>query len=228
MPTTPRTHQHRLTAGLLTLLLACTPLTACSSDSNDNPLGIGTYDPEAMASTKASESAAAAEASASVAASAEAAGIVTAESLSTERHVITSIPEDLDEQQTEVLKAFVHYDEVTWNIWFTGTGVENAEPLVTADLYQVIKDNYESSLGQTIEGTVRISVKEVFALSPIQAQVLTCSDQADLVAYDADGNDISNPETLQGRYEILVTMIYEDGTWKDSKESTLSDNACVA
>ncbi|WP_146752452.1 MULTISPECIES: hypothetical protein [unclassified Actinomyces] len=191
-------------------------------------MNIPTYDPEAAASAEASESAAAAEASASAVASAEAAGVVTAESLSTERHVITSIPEGLNEQQTEVLKAFVNYDEVTWNIWFTGTGVENAEPLVTADLYQVIKDNYESSLGQTIEGTVRISVKEVFALSPIQAQVLTCSDQSDLAAYDSDGNDVSNPETLQGRYEILVTMIYEDGTWKDSEESTLSDNECVA
>ncbi|NDR54827.1 hypothetical protein GZ997_12360, partial [Actinomyces sp. 565] len=110
-------------AGAAALLLACSPLVACSSEPDDNPLNIPTYDPEAAASAEAAESAAAAEASASAAASAEAAGVVTAESLSTERHVITSIPEGLDEQQTEILKAFIHYDQVTWNIWFTRTGI---------------------------------------------------------------------------------------------------------
>ncbi|MBW3068394.1 hypothetical protein GZ998_02525 [Actinomyces sp. 594] len=222
-----RPGRHRPAAVLLALLLACAPLVACSSDSDDNPLSIPTYDPGAAASAEASESAAAASASASAAASAEAAGVVTAESLSTERHVITSIPEDLDEQQTEVLKAFVHYDEVTWNIWFTRTGIENAQPLMTAESYQVLKESYDSLGDGRTEGTVRISVMEVFAMSPTQAQVLTCSDQSDLVAYDADGKDVSNPKTLQGRYEILVTMDYEGGVWKDSDESTLSEGECA-
>ncbi|WP_103063079.1 hypothetical protein [Actinomyces qiguomingii] len=61
------------------LLLACPPLVACSSDSDDTPLGIGTFDPEEMASARASRSAVPAEASAL------AAGVVTAESLSTDR-----------------------------------------------------------------------------------------------------------------------------------------------
>ena len=137
--------RHCPAAALLALLLACAPLVACSSESDDNPLDIPTYDPEAAASAEASESAAAAEASASAAASAEAAGVVTAESLSTDRYEVTSIPEDLDEQQTEVLKAFVNYDQVTWNIWFTRTGVENAEPLMTAETYQNLRDNLEAA-----------------------------------------------------------------------------------
>ncbi|RAX23304.1 hypothetical protein [Actinomyces sp. Z3] len=217
----------RSLTGLLVLLLACGPLVACSSESDDNPLNIPTYDPEAAASAEASESAAAAEASASAAASAEAAGIVTAESLSTDRHVITSIPEDLDEQQTEVLKAFVNYDEVTWNIWFTGTGVENAEPLTTAEEYQIIENNYEASSGQTIEGTVRISVTEVFAMSPTEAQVLVCDDQSDLTSYDAAGQENTDPDYLRGRFEILVTFTNEGYGWLVSEEARLSTNECT-
>ncbi|PHP51300.1 hypothetical protein [Actinomyces ruminis] len=154
--------------------------------------------------------------------------MVTAESLSTDRYVVTSIPEDLDEQQTEILKAFVNYDQVTWNIWFTGTGVENAEPLMTAEEYQVLKEGYEQLGGERTEGVVRVSVNQVFAFDMRKAQVLICGDHSDLVAYDADGNDVSDPETLQGRYEVLITMIYEDGAWKESDETTLSTNECVA
>ncbi|RAX22331.1 MULTISPECIES: hypothetical protein [unclassified Actinomyces] len=222
----------RATAGAAALLLACTPLVACSSDSDDNPLGIPTYDPEAMASAEASESAAAAAASASAAASAEAAGVVTAESLSTDRYEVTSIPEDLDEQQTEILKAFINYDQVTWNIWFTRTGVENAEPLMTAEAYQTLKVNYENAVDGRTDGTVRISVISVFLTSPYdsppKATVEVCDDQTNLVDYDVDGNDVSNPETLQQRFGKAVTMVYEDGTWKAADEQTLSANECVA
>ncbi|SDN21120.1 hypothetical protein [Actinomyces ruminicola] len=220
----------RTAAGAVALLLACAPVVACSSDSNDNPLGIGTYDPEAMASADASESAAAA-ASASAAASAEAAGVVTAESLSTERHVITSIPEDLDEQQTEILKAFVHYDEVTWNIWFTRTGIEEAQPLMVADEYQAFTDYFEENAAGRTDGTVRVAVTSVYLTAPDavppRAVVEVCDDQTDLVDYDADGNDVSDPETLQVRYKIRVTMVYEDGTWKEASEERLSTNECT-
>ncbi|MBW3070155.1 hypothetical protein GZ998_11670 [Actinomyces sp. 594] len=218
-------------AGAAALLLACSPLVACSSESDDNPLNIPTYDPEAAASAEAAESAAAAEASASAAASAEAAGVVTAESLSADRYEVTSIPEDLDEQQTEVLKAFVNYDQVTWDIWFTGTGIENAEPLTTDEEYQIIVNNYEASSGEIVEGELRIAIASVVITSPYsvnaQAEVVTCGDQSALTAYDAQGNDVSNPEVLQGRFETLITMINEDGTWKVSGEQTLSTNECA-
>ncbi|WP_146750822.1 hypothetical protein [Actinomyces sp. Z5] len=218
-------------AGAAALLLACAPLVACSSESDDNPLNIPTYDPEAAASAEASESAAAAEASVSAAASAEAASVVTAESLSTERHVITSIPEGLDEQQTEILKAFVNYDEVTWNIWFTRTGIEDAQPLMTAEAYQRLKNNVDQTVAGHTDGTVRLAVTSVYLTSPDdsppKATVQVCDDQTDLVDYDADGNDISDPGTLQVRYEIIITMVYEGGTWKEAAEEYLSTNECT-
>ncbi|WP_139240809.1 hypothetical protein [Actinomyces glycerinitolerans] len=194
-------------------------------------MNIPTYDPEAAASAEASESAAAAEASASAAASAEAAGVVTAESLSTERYQVTSIPEDLDEQQTEVLKAFVNYDQVTWNIWFTRTGIEDAEPLMTTEAYQILKDNYEDAVEGHTDGTVRIAVTSVYLTSPYdsspKATVEICDDQTDLVDYDVDGNDVSTPETLQKRFEKTITMVHEDGNWKTVEEQTLSANECA-
>ncbi|WP_143233422.1 hypothetical protein [Actinomyces ruminis] len=184
-----------------------------------------------MASADASESAAAAAASASAAASAEAAGIVTAESLSTERHVITSIPEGLDEQQTEILKAFVHYDEVTWNIWFTGTGIEDTESLLTPEEYNNFLNNFNAVKDETTDGTVKVAVYSVSITSPysdeVQARVSICDDQSEVVAYDAAGNDISDPETLQGRYEKIVTMIYQDGAWLEAGGETLSVNECA-
>ncbi|PHP51292.1 hypothetical protein [Actinomyces ruminis] len=153
--------------------------------------------------------------------------MVTAESLSTDRYQVTSIPEDLDELQTEVLKAFINYDQVTWNIWFTGTGVENAEPLMTEETYQSLKSSYDQVKGETVEGNLRVSVTAVFAYDVTYAQVLICDDQSDLISYDASGQDNSDPETLQGRYEVLITMIYEDGVWKESEEKRLSANECV-
>ncbi|QHO90772.1 hypothetical protein CWT12_04785 [Actinomyces sp. 432] len=158
--------------------------------------------------------------------------MVTAESLSTDRYIVTSIPEDLDAQQTEVLKAFINYDQVTWNIWFTGTGVENAQPLMTAEAYQTLKDNYEPISDETVEGSLRVAITSVAVTAPDpankHAEVRVCSDHSDLVAYDANGNDVSNPETLQGRYEYIFTMVYEHGSWKDSNEELISSNECVA
>ncbi|NDR53114.1 hypothetical protein [Actinomyces sp. 565] len=221
----------RAAAGAAALLLACGPLVACSQDPGGGASGVPAYDPEAAASARASESAAAAQASASAAASAEAAGVVTAESLSTERHVITSIPEDLDELQTEVLRAFVHYDQVTWNIWFTRTGIEDAQPLMTAEAYQRLTNNVDQAVAGHTDGTVRVAVTSVYltsldAVRP-EAVVEVCADQTDLVKYDAEGNDISNPDTLQVRRNIRVTMVYEDGTWKEASEGTLSINECT-
>ncbi|MBW3068391.1 hypothetical protein GZ998_02510 [Actinomyces sp. 594] len=212
------------------LLLACAPLVACSQDSG-GASGVPTYDPAAAASARASESAAAAQALASAAISAEAAGVVTAESLSTDRYQVTSIPEDLDELQTEVLRAFVHYDQVTWNIWFTRTGIEDAQPLTTAEEYQYIKENLESVGPGRTDGTVKVSVTSIDVASRYSteptAQVWICDDQSDLVAYSADGEDVSNPETLQGRYEKTITMVLEDGSWKTMGEQTLSANECM-
>ncbi|MDO4899960.1 hypothetical protein [Actinomyces sp.] len=185
-----------------------------------------------MTSADASESAAAAAASASAAASAEAAGVVTAESMSTDRYIVTSIPEDLDAQQTEVLKAFINYDQVTWNIWFTGTGVENAEPLTTPEAYQRLKDHYDPIAGETVSGGLRIAITSVAVTAPdlasTQAEVRVCSDQAGLTSYDTSGTENTDPETLQGRYERVVTLVYDDTTWRTADERTLSTNECWA
>ncbi|QHO90372.1 hypothetical protein CWT12_02075 [Actinomyces sp. 432] len=145
--------------------------------------------------------------------------------------MITSIPEGLDELQTEVLRAFVHYDQVTWNIWFTRTGIEDAQPLMTAEEYQAFTDYFEEGAAGRTDGTVRVAVTSVYltsldAVRP-EAVVEVCADQTDLVKYDAEGNDISDPETFQVRRIIRVTMVYEDGTWKEASEGTLSINECT-
>ncbi|CED91765.1 MAG: hypothetical protein E7Z95_07995 [Actinomyces succiniciruminis] len=156
--------------------------------------------------------------------------MVTAESLSTDRYTVTSIPEDLDEQQTEILKAFVNYDQVTWNIWFTGTGVENAQAVATGDVLATITENFENLNGKTDQGTVRIAISEVAVVtldtSQSTAEVRVCEDLSGITTYDASGQDISTNES-HSRYDILVTMTSEDNIWKSSVEKTLSTNECV-
>ncbi|MBW3068389.1 hypothetical protein GZ998_02500 [Actinomyces sp. 594] len=212
------------------LLLACAPLVACSQDSG-GASGVPTYDPAAAASARASESAAAAQASASAAASAEAAGVVTAESLSTDRYQVTSIPEDLDELQTEALKAFINYDQATWDVWFTGAGIEDTESLLTPEEYKNFVNNFNAAQDETTDGMVRVavfsvSISSIYASEP-KAEVLICDDQSRVVSYDSDGNDISDLKTQQGRYKKAITMIYRDGAWIKSGGEALSANECV-
>ncbi|PHP51295.1 hypothetical protein [Actinomyces ruminis] len=216
----------------MALLLACAPLVACSSGSDESGLDIPTYDPEAWASAEASESAAAAAASASAAASAEAAGVVTAESLSTDRYVVTSIPEDLDEQQTEVLKAFVNYEQVTWNIWFTGTGVENAQAVATGDALAAINANYKDLNGEHNDGFIQAAVSSVTVTTAStsldqRAEVVVCGDQSGLLLLDASGKDIGDP-TLNSRYELRVYMALEGNSWKAYGDELVSVDECVA
>ncbi|QHO90194.1 hypothetical protein CWT12_00975 [Actinomyces sp. 432] len=157
--------------------------------------------------------------------------MVTAESLSTDRYQVTSIPEDLDELQTEVLKAFINYDQATWDVWFTGAGIEDTESLLTPEEYENFVNNFNAAQDETTDGMVRVavfsvSISSIYASEP-KAEVLICDDQSRVVSYDSAGNDISDPKTQQGRYKKAITMIYRDGAWIKSGGEALSANECV-
>ena len=217
----------RAAAGAAALLLACAPLVACSSDSDDNPLGIPTYDPEAMASAEASESAAAAAASASASAAAP-----TLESLSDQElgYHMVSIPEDLTEAQTKALVDYVAYDQVTWRIWSTGEGIENLPTVATGTYLAHLQEEAEllSSKGERDNPPVRVAITEVsVAEDGTYAEITECNDQTQVTTVDANGNDITDPNR-QLRFEVNTVMTpADDGTWLATAETTTSTNECA-
>jgi hypothetical protein len=145
--------------------------------------------------------------------------------------VVVSVPPGLDAAQRGALEGYVAYDQVTWDIWFTGTGVERADAVATDPALTIVRNNYAKyPAGQTISGTVRAAITSVVITSQLPnltAEVTSCTDRSGLVKYDADGNDISNPDTFQARYEIVFTMKYVDGVWKGAAQQTKSKNECT-
>ena len=151
--------------------------------------------------------------------------------LSTDRYVVVSVPPGLDAAQRGALEGYVAYDQVTWDIWFTGTGVERADAVAIDPTLSVVRKNYaKHPAGQTTSGTVRVAVTSVVITSQapnLTAEVTVCADQRGLVKYDADGNDITNPDTLQGMWEMVVVMSYTENGWKASDEWQKSWNKCA-
>ncbi|MBW3070193.1 hypothetical protein GZ998_11860 [Actinomyces sp. 594] len=222
--------RHRLVVGLLAVLLACAPLVACSSDSDDNPLSIPTYDPGAAASAEASESAAAGSASASAAASVSAAA-PTPESLSDQElgYHMVSIPKDLTEAQTKALVDYVAYDQVTWRIWSTGQGIENLPAVATGDALVTIEQDARALNGLRLHPPLRVTITEVsVADDGTYAELNSCSDRTQVTVADADGNDITGPD-YQGYAEYHVIMVPgPDGNWLTTAETTVSNDKCTA
>lgn len=202
------------------LLVGCLVLSACSG----SPESSTTVPPLDSSTTQTVTQEPAPSASASPT-------DLSPQGLSTDRYVVVSVPPGLDAAQRGALEGYVAYDQVTWDIWSTGTGVERADAVATEPLLSRIRKNYAAlQPGSTVSGTVRVAVTNVFISSQppnLTAEITSCSDQHDLTEHDADGNDITNPDTLQGHYEMVTKMVYTDGTWKASSEWTKTRNECT-
>lgn len=202
------------------LLVGCLVLSACSG----SPESSTTVPPLDPSTTQAVTQEPTSSASASPT-------DLSPQGLSTDRYVVVSVPSGLDAAQRGALEGYVAYDQVTWDIWFTGTGVEKADAVAIDPTLSVVRKNYAAlKPGATISGTVRVAVTSVFISSQapnLTAEVTSCTDQSGLTEHDADGNDITNPKTLQIRREVVIVMKYVDGTWKASDEWTKTRNECT-
>ncbi|MDU0348109.1 hypothetical protein [Actinomyces sp. MRS3W] len=203
------------------------PLVGCSGDSDEGGSGIPTFDPDAMASAQASASAAAeAEASASVAASGE----VTAESLTDAElgYYVVSIPEDLDETQTQVLVDYVAYDKATWRVWFTGEGIDEVALVATGGLLDKIYENYSNLNGEHSIPPVSVGISDVAVSEDAAfATVTMCLDRTQMTDADANGNDITDPET-QNLVEYSTQMTPgTEGNWVAYEETAVSWDECT-
>ena len=202
---------------------------ACSSGSNS--AGGGSSVRPLVQATDAAESDGPAEASESAgsgdSASATADGPVSAQELSDEDlgYTVASIPEDLDETQTRVLRDFVAYDQATWKIWFGKAGPEVVDPVTTDPLRESIYSHAtESAEGTHANPPVTVGISEVIVREDItSAVVVMCTDRTQMTWTDAAGNDVTDP-AKQVKHETVTTMaLGDDGRWLARDEDGVFD-----
>ncbi|BDA64998.1 hypothetical protein [Actinomyces capricornis] len=217
------------------LLIAAGGAVACSADggSSTSQPTVPAFSPQASAPDTAGEQEHAA-ASASASASTQE---VTTQSLSNEEigYEVTSIPEDLNGKQQDALKAFVAYDQFTWNVWFTpagtGAGTQGAEELAKGDELAFFQGNYAAlEPGERLSGPVHVAFLYVDvqdAYAPARAEVVACTDRRDVRSFNGAGQETTDP-SQQGRYQHRYILDNSDGKWKMIGSIFESQNECTA
>ena len=195
---------------------------ACSSGSNSAGGGSSVRPLDPIESAEASESAGSGDS-----ASATADGPVSAQELSDEDlgYTVASIPEDLDETQTRVLRDFIAYDQATWKIWFGKAGPEVVDPVTTDPLRESIYSHAtESAEGTHANPPVTVGISEVIVREDItSAVVVMCTDRTQMTWTDAAGNDVTDP-AKQVKHETVTTMaLGDDGRWLARDEDGVFD-----
>ncbi|VEG29322.1 hypothetical protein [Actinomyces howellii] len=225
-PVRSRRRRGRL-AALVSVLVVASGLTACSNGSQ-------TSDPTANpTATQAPTTAGSPSAQASPSTTRQ----LTPESLSDPElgYTVTSIPEDLNATQTEALTAFIAFEHFTWRLWLTpagsGTGMEGAEEVMSADSVTEIQGNYDAlEPGEYMTGPVRSAILRIDVHdqhSPFEAEITVCTDQNGTKSYSATGEDITSPSQI-GRFEYRYTLSTAEGAWKVFSETRVSTNECTA
>ena len=213
-----------LGAGVLTASLA---LAGCASSS---PKGGGTIPPLKTAGTSVGSTApASASGGASVAATgAASAGAVTAESLSDPSlgYTVVSIPDGLDAAQTRVLQDYVAYDKVTWRLWSTRHGLDEALALSAGATKENIRNNYNKTTAYS-RPPISIGVSDVEVKSDGKsANVTVCYDRTKMTVVDENGNDVTK-DSSQNRKEYLIGLVdSQSGVWLAESQTTLSSDEC--
>lgn len=200
---------------------------ACSSGSNSAGGGSSVRPLDQIESAEASESAGSGD---STSASATADGPVSAQELSDEDlgYTVASIPEDLDETQTRVLRDFIAYDQATWKIWFGKADLDVIFPTVTGASVQGALETYADLEGGHANPPVTVGVSDItVGEDATSATVTGCTDRSRMTWVDAEGKDITT-STAQNRMKYVEVMVLgDDGRWLSSDGTQVSINECT-
>ncbi|WP_164860138.1 hypothetical protein [Actinomyces wuliandei] len=157
-------------------------------------------------------------------------GEVTAESLSdpATSYTVTSVPDDLDQAQAEVLLAFVAYDRTTWEALRDMDGLEEVEAATTGSALESYTETYNryAEADQHYDGSFSMSVASV-EVSPdhLTATVGSCGDYREVSRLSSSGED-QTPEGFQGTSSTDFTLIYGVEGWKVSAWSESGTDWC--
>lgn len=221
----------RSLAVVSTVLLATGVMAACSSQDPS---------PNASASTQASAGAtasASASASAEQTATAEPTGFPTPDVISPEtlsdpsiEYTVTSIPEDLDATQTDILMGFINYDRETWlAVRLMDGNVAAAESTMTGAELLSFQQSYarRQSVGEHVGGSFSGSVLalEVSAIDPTTAHLIACVDQRLAMDLSASGEDVT-PPGKKHTFSVLFTLTNTSGSWLVSDNETVGVDTC--
>lgn len=219
----------RSLAVVSTVLLATGVMAACSSQDPS---------PNTGASTQASAGAtASASASAEQTATAEPTGFPTPDVISPEtlsdpsiEYTVTSIPEDLDATQTDILMGFINYDRETWlAVRLMDGNVAAAESTMTGAKLLSFQQSYarRQSAGEHVGGSFSSSVLalEVSAIDPTTAHLIACMDQRLAMDLSTSGEDVTPPEKKH-TFSVLFTLTNTSGSWLVSNKETVGVDTC--
>lgn len=148
--------------------------------------------------------------------------------MSTADYEVVSVPEGLDELQVGAAAGFIHYDQVTGNIWRNGSGIEAADEVTLDPELTQIRDNFaKMPQGQKIKGKHRIAITSIDLTGGISpsADVYACADRTDTTVLDAAGNDVTTDKS-KVRYLVKVSMVLDGGTWKATEEVPVPEKEC--
>ena len=220
----------RVAVGLVVVLVAASGVAACGSnkaseDSTASPLEDSA---PADAGAEASDGSSA-EAPADAGASAAATGL-TAESLSDPqiKYTMVSIPENLDPTQSEVLAAFVAYDQASWKAVRDMNGTAQVEATMTGQRLTDFMTNYkdQEAKGQHVEGSASTEVWTVDLMpNNFTASVGTCTDMTKARVVSASGEDQTS-EDVPHRFPMTYTLVRSGSGWKVASSSHGDADQC--
>lgn len=129
-------------------------------------------------------------------------------------YTVVSIPEGLDDAQTEALVDYVAYDEATWHIWFNNEGKDTMGNYATGEFLDLILVNAAKQGDGHANPPVRVSVNEVTVdPSGDVATVTVCVDNRQMTRVDAAGNDVTDPADQIQFPETTYMVPGPDGHW---------------
>ena len=210
-----RRRRLRLWGGMV--LVAACALAGCSS-SGGKPGG--TVPPLKTAGTDASATASASGSDAPV----------TKNSLSDPKtsYTVLSIPDDLDTEQSQVVKAYVDYGRATWEAYRDMKGTTKVESVTAGDQYQAFKKVYDerAAAGQHVEGEVSTTITSA-QVNPdrFSSTVAVCTDETKVRLVSQDGAQVPSDD-LGHKISLLVGLIRNEKGWVVNYSSVESKDQC--
>ena len=221
----------RVAVGLVVLLVAASGVAACGSNKASEGPTVPPLEGSSASADAGAEASdgSSAEAPADAGASAAATGL-TAESLSDPqiKYTMVSIPENLDPTQSEVLAAFVAYDQASWKAVRDMNGTTQVEATTTGQKLTDFMTNYkdQEAKGQHVEGSASTEVSSVDLMpDDFTASVGTCTDMTKAKVVSASGEDQTS-EDVPHRFPMTYTLVRSGSGWKVASSSHGDADQC--
>ena len=144
------------------------------------------------------------------------------------QYTVGSIPEGLDQTQTEVLLAFVDYDRETWEALRTMGATAEVEAVTTGDELTVFWDVYNGRAARQehVEGSVTTEVSSV-NVNPdgMAATVVACVDQTQMAIRSSSGEDRTTEDILH-RFSFVASLVPSGNGWMVSSNVQTGVDEC--